>query len=103
MNAANESLLEAAKRELLEETGLMSDNWVEIGQQYDCSGYTNKLDHIFLAKNVEQTNIDKKMDDGITKVEKISYKKVLEMIRAGEINIAETVAALILGALILHI
>ena len=43
------NLLEAAQRELQEETGLTARDWKEIGLVQLFNGSTNKIQHIFLA------------------------------------------------------
>ena len=57
-----ESPLEAAKRELLEETGYQSDNFIEIGQvNPNPSNYANTM-YAFLALDVEQSP-DRNLDE----------------------------------------
>lgn len=43
---------EAARRELLEETGLAANNLVPLGAIYPTPGYSNEVIHLFLAQGV---------------------------------------------------
>jgi ADP-ribose pyrophosphatase len=52
--AADESLLEAAKRELLEETGYVASQWTELGQGYSSPGLTDESIVLYLAENLEK-------------------------------------------------
>lgn len=98
-SSEGQDILIAAKRELQEETGLVSEEWEELGINQVLNGSTNKIFHILLAKNTIQTNNNKQEEDGISKMEKIPYKKVLEMIASGEITDSETISSLTLVAL----
>ncbi|MGH7792436.1 MAG: NUDIX hydrolase [Thermodesulfobacteriota bacterium] len=49
-----ESPLEAAKRELLEETGYASDEWVFIGMVHPNPAIQNNSCHMFIAKDVRK-------------------------------------------------
>ncbi len=62
MEAEDISPLEAAKRELLEETGYTSNNFIEIGVISPNSATHNNFIHCFLATNVELV-ADLKLDD----------------------------------------
>ncbi|QDU58320.1 NUDIX hydrolase [Aeoliella mucimassa] len=46
---AGEPLIEAAKRELLEETGYVSDSWSELGSGYSSPGLSDESIMFFLA------------------------------------------------------
>ncbi len=50
-DGSNEDALSAAKRELLEETGLTSDNWINFGEFYDYPTKDTHKMHFFLANN----------------------------------------------------
>lgn len=54
MDGADQSPLEAAKRELLEESGYTSEEFIATGIVAPNSGTHNNLTHCFLATNVEQ-------------------------------------------------
>lgn len=94
-----QDILESAKRELQEETGLVSNDWENLGINQVLNGSTNKIFHILLAKNTTQTNENKQLEEGINKMEKIPFKKVLEMISSGEITDSETISSLTLAGI----
>jgi ADP-ribose pyrophosphatase len=53
---ANEDPLECAKRELLEETGLYSDDFTHITSIHTTPGFCNEVIHIYLATNLKKSN-----------------------------------------------
>ncbi len=50
--AEDEALLEAAKRELLEETGYVAAKWAELGNGYTSPGLTDESVVLFLAQRL---------------------------------------------------
>ena len=50
----NESPLEAAKRELLEETGYVAENWILLGKSFINPAYVNNACYHFLAQGAVQ-------------------------------------------------
>lgn len=56
-----ETDLDAAIRELLEETGYSAKNWEKLGECLPCIGYSNERIVYYLAKNLSysQTQLDK--------------------------------------------
>ncbi len=99
----NEDVLVAAKRELQEESGLVSKNWEEIGIQEVANGWTGQLSYVFIAKNVTKTDLNQKASEGITQIKKVTLKNALEMIGNGEITESNSIAALTLAAVKLKI
>ncbi len=98
-----EDIIEAARRELQEETGLVSEEWKKLGYNHVMNGSMNKITHMVLAKNVVEQGEHKQEDEGITEMKKIPFKEALHMIKNGEITDCETVSALTLAALHLKI
>jgi len=62
----NETTLEAAKRELLEETGYTSDSFVDMGAYYVLPSETNRWVSYFLARDVVKVQ-EPEQDDLIEK------------------------------------
>lgn len=90
-----ENISEAAKRELEEETGLVSEILVKLGETYPCVGYSDEVIHIFLAKDFKEgkQHLD---EEEFVDVIKIPFEKVKEMIINGEIKDSKTVHAIFL-------
>lgn len=94
-----EAALEAAKRELREETGLEASDWQDLGIIYLSTGITNESGRIFMAQDLHQTNQNIQEEDGISEMQKLPLKKVLEMIQRGELIDSPTIAALMKTAI----
>ena len=85
-----ETPIEAAKRELLEETGFASDEWEEMGYFYPATYSTQKL-YIFLARNVVKKQ-DLNLDEGeFLSVLKVSYDDFLKEVLGGKIKDSKTI------------
>ena len=79
----------AAKRELEEETGYISDNWVKLGYIYTSVGFCDEKLHLYLAKDLKykKQNPD---EDEIIECEEYPLSKVMEMSDNGVINDAKS-------------
>lgn len=93
-NSDGEEFLEAAKRELLEETGMVAKNWKEVGYFIALNGVVGERTHVFLARDLEKSKGEKMAEEGISDVKKVSFKKALEMIRKDELTDAQSIVAL---------
>lgn len=91
--------LKAAKRELWEETGLIANKWKKIGRLNPWNGMAGEVMHIFLVQGLVQTGRNKRKEEGILEMKKVSIKKVLQMVRLGQITDGQTLAALLLAVL----
>jgi ADP-ribose pyrophosphatase len=77
--------LDAAKRELLEETGLKANQWQEIQRMHLSNSVCDELCIIYLARGLEQHEAEPKLP----------FAKVYEMVCNGEITDSVTVAAVL--------
>ena len=92
-----ESAINCARRELIEETGFSADRWQKLAEISPVPGYSNERIHIFLAQGLKpaQQNLDK---DEIINVHEIGFNKALEMIKRGEIQDAKSISGLFLAS-----
>lgn len=90
----DESPLEAAKRELLEETGYRSDTFIEIGHvNPNPANYANTT-YAFLA--LDATQIPDREPDDANRIETFLrlFEEVLEMAKSGELIHSLTISTL---------
>ena len=95
--------LENAKRELREETGLVSDVWTTLGEVKVMSGTANHRTTVFIAENARETSDHMQEEEGITHMHKVSFQQVFGLIRAAGLNHSETIMSIMLAALHLKI
>ncbi|GAA1126499.1 MULTISPECIES: NUDIX hydrolase [Microbacterium] len=92
-----EDPLVAARRELLEETGLEASEWTAIGTMNALNGIADAPEHVFLARGLRRAAEDPKhsqAEEGIAAVTRVPFTEVLAMIADGRITDGETVAAI---------
>lgn len=96
-----EKPLDAAKRELSEETGVESADITYIGGLYPSVAYTDEIIHMYMAKNLRygKAHTD---DDEFLDVQKIPVAEFVEKIMNGEIMDSKTQAAVLKVARILE-
>lgn len=91
---AGESILETAKRELLEETGYAANLWEHLGVMHPCIGYSDERIEIFLARGLHQLG-EKQLDHNeFLDVIEISPQEAREAVWNGRITDAKTITAL---------
>lgn len=97
-----EDLLMAAKRELLEEAGLIAKDWLKIGKTTPYDGISAEVDHVYLARSLTKTNQPLDANEGIKEIRKVPFDKVFDLIKSGEISSGQTITALTLAKLYLE-
>lgn len=99
----DDDCLYAAKRELLEETGYSSDDWVYMGETYDCpERCTSKL-YLFWARNaiqIKNQSLDNTEDISLFI---INIRDALKLIEKSEIKVNSCVHAIYRVALKMNV
>lgn len=90
----NEDPLEAAKRELLEETGLIAANWTEIQRLHLSNSVTDELSILYVATSLTQHEAEPEDTEQLI-VKKVHFEEVYRMVCDGQITDAMTVAAIL--------
>src|SRR6202012_1713119 len=86
----DEEPLEAAKRELLEETGLKAHKWMEIQRMHLSNSVSDELSIIYLACGLEQFEPEPEDTEQLM-VHKVPFDEVYRMVCDGEITDSVTV------------
>lgn len=97
----DEDVLKTGQRELLEETGYAAQNWVKLGVQHPCIGYSNEVIHIYLATNLVAGE-HQRDEDEMLEVFDLKLEQCLDMIHNGEITDSKTIVALFRADKYLH-
>jgi ADP-ribose pyrophosphatase len=92
----DEDVLKTGQRELLEETGYSANEWVKLGAQHPCIGYSNEVIHIYLATGLAagKHQLD---EDETLEVFEMKFEDCLLMIPRGEITDGKTIVAMFLA------
>jgi ADP-ribose pyrophosphatase len=92
-----ESPLEAAQRELLEETGYATTDWCALGAFVVDSNRQCGTAHLFLARDVVQVALAREDETEELQVESMSPQQFLDTMRKGDIVTLATVASIALS------
>ena len=93
---AGESPLQAAQRELREETGYAAAELRELGSYYASPGVLSEQMFAFLATGLSEASLPAD-DDEYIEVELLPFAQALELARAGGFHDAKTLAALLMA------
>lgn len=93
-------LLESAKRELKEETGLLANKWTELLKIHTSNSVTDEWGLIYLAENLTQGETEFEETEQLL-IKKLPFKEALEMVMSGQITDSISVAGLLKAARIL--
>ncbi len=93
--------LTAAKRELLEETGMKAKKWTLLGKYQVANGISDEIGYAYLAQDLEHVggNEIDMSEEGISRVMRVPFRRALKMIEKSEITDGQSMVVLSLAAL----
>ncbi len=94
--------LQAAKNELLEETGLKAKLWEHIMKVHTSNSVTNEVGHVYIARDLEyfEPNFDETEQ---LEIRKLPFQEVLSMVMNQEITDCISVAGILKAQLLLKL
>ena len=101
LDYAGEPTLDAARRELAEETGYTAESFELLVSVYTAVAYCNETIDIYVAKGLKAGEQHLDADEYVS-VAPYEVDELVRMIRAGEIRDAKTVAAVMAYKCIIH-
>ena len=92
LDKGNEDLIDAAKRELSEETGYIANNMIDLGEFRPSCGALDEVVHLYAATDLTEGKMH--LDEGeILNVEYYDLSELEEKILANEITDSKTIIA----------
>lgn len=91
---AGEPILQTGQRELLEETGYTAQEWLYLGYQHPCIGYSNEVIHIYLARGLKAGAHQRDADEAL-QIFDASLQECMSLVQAGRITDGKTIVALL--------
>jgi 8-oxo-dGTP pyrophosphatase MutT (NUDIX family) len=86
--------VESAKRELLEETGLVAAEWTKIVDMHLSNSVTDEYAVVYLARNLSQQTACPEETEQL-QVKKLPFEAAYQMVERGEITDSMSVAAIL--------
>lgn len=91
-----EDRLEAARRELREETGLTAEKWTHLTDIVTAPGFCDELISIYLAEGLSAGE-DEPDEDEFLNIVKMPLTELIDMAKRGEISDSKTLIGLLLA------
>jgi 8-oxo-dGTP pyrophosphatase MutT (NUDIX family) len=91
---SGESTFEAAKRELLEETGLVAADWTQLGEVYLSNSVSDEKAVMYVAQNLVQQQACPEETEQL-KIRRLPLNEAIEMAKNGSISDALSVLTLL--------
>ena len=94
LDCKTENRLAAAKRELEEETGLVAEEWIELGDYIPAAAYCDEVITMYLAKGLHKgdRNLD---EDEFFNVQEVDLAELVADVMQGKIRDGKTQVALL--------
>ena len=93
----DEAPIDAAKRELKEETGLTASRWSEIMRLHPSNSITDEVGIVYIAEGLTEGETDPEETEDLA-VRKIPLDEAVQLVNDGEITDAISVAAILRAA-----
>ena len=90
----DEDILDCAKRELLEETGLRAEKWTQISKIHTSNSVCNETGFIFLAEELTQGEAEPEETEDLV-VRKVSLEEAFQMVMQAEITDSLSIAGIL--------
>jgi ADP-ribose pyrophosphatase len=97
---AGEPLVEAAQRELLEETGYRAGTWATLVDHYSSPGFTDERVRVFLARDLEpagDSDYVRTHEESLIITDWLPLREATRAILAGKLHNGATIAGLLAG------
>ena len=97
LDSASEDRLEAAKRELKEETGITAAEWTDMGVYYPAAAYSDEKINIYLARKLSfgEQKLD---DDEFLNIRSAPLEMLVEDVMSGKITDGKTQVGILKAA-----
>ena len=92
LEAGEDDIEMAAKRELREEVGVEAENWQQVGQFHYCSGLSEQKGYVFLARKIQLKQAQPDFTEFLT-MKKVSLAEFEAMIVKGEVTDSPSITA----------
>lgn len=86
--------VEASKRELVEETGVVAKTWQKLGTTRVCDGLMTERMTTYLAKDISFTGTKEVADEQISNAGFFSMEEVDSMVERGDINDGQSITGI---------
>ncbi len=86
--------LESARRELLEETGLVASEWSPLMEIHTSNSVTDEYGIVFLARQLQQQEPEPEETEQL-QIKKVSFEEAYQMVEKGMITDSISVAAIL--------
>lgn len=86
--------LDSAKRELLEETGIVASQWQEIQRMHLSNSVSNELAIIYIARDLTMSEAEPEETEQLT-LRKLPFEEAFNMVMNGDITDSMSVAAIL--------